>query len=152
MLPKLYKFIGFGAMDVAKPHKFIRFGAMDVAKLCECIRFLCICIGRSSILCRSGNCSGWPGEFVPGPWRSIPGPVRGDRRGSGGPENLIEICISEFRLFSNFKFKFQLWTTQMSRNDIRIGPRGWFCVRVAPFHGVLGPTLAKKWPKTKITI
>ncbi len=31
-LTKLYKFIGFGAMDVTNPYKFTRCGAMDVTK------------------------------------------------------------------------------------------------------------------------
>ncbi len=37
---------------------------------------------------RSGHCSGWPGDLVPGPWRSIPGPGRVVRRGPGGPRTL----------------------------------------------------------------
>ncbi len=32
MSPKAFKFIGFGATDVAKPYEFTGFGAMDVAK------------------------------------------------------------------------------------------------------------------------
>ncbi len=31
----------------------------------------------SSISCRSGNCSGWPGDLVPDPLGSILGPGRG---------------------------------------------------------------------------
>ena len=31
--PKLYKFIGFGAMDAPKLYKFIGFGAMDLSKV-----------------------------------------------------------------------------------------------------------------------
>jgi hypothetical protein len=50
-------------------------------------------IDRSSISCRSGNCLGLPGNLVPGPWGSIPGPRRGVRRGVGGPPNLIKIYM-----------------------------------------------------------
>jgi hypothetical protein len=39
--------------------------------------FVMFLFGRSSRLCRSGICSGWPGDLLPGPWGSIPGPGRG---------------------------------------------------------------------------
>ncbi len=49
-----------------------------------------ICIGRSSMLCRYGNCSGWLG----GPGGPIPGQGRGVRRGPGGPPNPKEYILS----------------------------------------------------------
>ncbi len=54
-----------------------------------------IFIRRYSILSRCGNCSGWPGDLVPGPWGSIPG-RGGGSEGSGGAPNLkqIYICIA----------------------------------------------------------
>ncbi len=39
MSPNHIKFIGFGAMDVAKPYEFIGIGAMGVAKPYQFIRF-----------------------------------------------------------------------------------------------------------------
>ena len=39
-------------------------------------------------VCRSGNCSGWPGELIPGLWESIPGPGREFGGGPGGPPEL----------------------------------------------------------------
>ncbi len=39
--------------------------------------------------CRPRNCSGWPGDLVPGPWESIAGPGRGVRRRSGGSPNPV---------------------------------------------------------------
>ncbi len=52
--------------------------------------YFCYFIGRSSILCLFGNCSGWPGDLVPGPWGSIPGPGREVRLGSGGPKTFYK--------------------------------------------------------------
>ncbi len=70
-----------------------KLGEFKVLVRAGCLGCFCLLIGRSSILCRSGTCSGWPGDLVPGPWGSIPGPGRGLRRGSGGPPNLIQIYI-----------------------------------------------------------
>ncbi len=43
-----------------------------------------IVIGRSSLLCRSGNGSGWPGG---------PGPGKGFGGGPGGPQHLVNKYI-----------------------------------------------------------
>ncbi len=48
------------------------------------LRVCYICISVFSILCRSGNCSGWPGDLVPGPWGSQGAGFGGD---PGGPKN-----------------------------------------------------------------
>ena len=43
------------------------------------------------------------------------------RPGSGGSFNYIfYVDFTQFRLFRTFRFKFQLWTTKLSRNDIII--------------------------------
>ena len=36
---KLYRFIGLGAMEVTKPCRFIKFGAIGVTQAYECITF-----------------------------------------------------------------------------------------------------------------
>ncbi len=68
-----------------RPPKVSPVGAVFVLDVSGCFRIL---IGRSLILCRSGTCSGLPGDLVHGPWGSIPGPGRGFRGIRGPPQAL----------------------------------------------------------------
>ena len=104
-------------MAVTKPFKFVRFGDIHGLEPCDFtgsrgtfishtpaldtenysfvvlhISTIIICIRRSSIWCRSGDCSGWPGVLVPGPWGSIRA-RGGGSEGVRGRRTLYLFCI-----------------------------------------------------------